>query len=59
MLKRLDVARLSPSEAHAIVHAGVAAHRSGRPRDDDETLVVAQWKPPVAASTEPAKVHGS
>lgn len=52
LLKRLDVASLSPTEVHAIVHAGIAAHRAGRPRDDDETLVIAQWRPPTAASTE-------
>jgi hypothetical protein len=30
---------------HDVVHAGVAAHRAGQPRGDDETLVVAQWLP--------------
>ena len=34
---------------------GIAAHRAGKARGDDETLVVAQWAPPHAASTEPAR----
>jgi hypothetical protein len=46
---------MSPAEIHAVVHASVGAHRAGRPRDDDETLVVARWRPSAAASTEPAK----
>jgi hypothetical protein len=31
-----------------VIYAGVAAHRAGRPRGDDETLVVAQWSPTSA-----------
>jgi serine phosphatase RsbU (regulator of sigma subunit) len=45
LLRRLERAHLSPAALHDVVHAGVAAHRAGRPRDDDETLVVAQWQP--------------
>lgn len=56
MLRRLDPTNLSPPQVHSMVHASVAAHRAGRPRGDDETLVVAQWQPPAAASTEQAKV---
>jgi serine phosphatase RsbU (regulator of sigma subunit) len=52
MLRHVDRAHLAPAAVHAMVHAGVSAHRAGRPRQDDETLVVAQWRPPVAASTE-------
>ncbi|HUJ61553.1 MAG TPA: SpoIIE family protein phosphatase [Kofleriaceae bacterium] len=55
MLRRLDRAHLSPPGVHAIVHAGVAAHRAGQPRNDDETLVVAQWQPPIAAELHPAR----
>ena len=45
MLRRLDRANVAPLAVHDLVYAGVAAHRAGRPRDDDETLVVAQWRP--------------
>jgi sigma-B regulation protein RsbU (phosphoserine phosphatase) len=55
MLRKLDPATLAPPAVHDLVFAGVAAHRAGRARADDETLVVAQWLPPVAASTEPAQ----
>ena len=55
MLRRLDRASLAPPAVHDVVHAGVAAHRAGRAREDDETLVVAQWQPAPAASTELAK----
>ena len=55
MLRRLDRAHLSPPAVHDVIHAAIAAHRAGRPRGDDETLVVAQWQPPLAASTEPAR----
>jgi serine phosphatase RsbU (regulator of sigma subunit) len=48
MLRRLDRTALAPPAVHDLVHASVAAHRSGRPRSDDETLVVAQWQPEVA-----------
>jgi serine phosphatase RsbU (regulator of sigma subunit) len=44
MLRRIDKSHLAPSAVHAMIHAGVAAHRSGKPRNDDETLVVAQWR---------------
>lgn len=43
MLRRLDRAAMTPPAVHDLVHAGVAAHRAGQPRGDDETLVVAQW----------------
>jgi sigma-B regulation protein RsbU (phosphoserine phosphatase) len=55
MLRHLDRSHLAPPAVHAVVHASVAAHRGGRPRHDDETLVVAQWAPPPAASTELAR----
>jgi serine phosphatase RsbU (regulator of sigma subunit) len=42
LLKKLDRRRLTPVEVHDLVLRGVAAHRAGRPLDDDETLVVAQ-----------------
>lgn len=42
LLKRLDRARLTPVQVHGLVQAGVAAHRAGHPRSDDETVVVAQ-----------------
>jgi serine phosphatase RsbU (regulator of sigma subunit) len=45
MLKKLDRARLSPGAVHDLVFASVAAHRGGRARGDDETLVVGQWNP--------------
>jgi len=44
MLRRLDKESLSPPAVHDLVHAGVAAHRAGKPRGDDETLIVAQWR---------------
>jgi len=59
LLRRLDRAALVPPAVHDRVHASVAAHRAGRPRADDETLVVAQWQPPVAASIEPAQRQSS
>ncbi len=55
MLRRLDRAQLTPPAVHQALYAGVAAHRGVQPRGDDETLVVAQWRPPRPASTEPAK----
>lgn len=55
MLRRLDRAHMTPPAVHDVIHAAIAAHRAGRPRGDDETLVVAQWQPPMAASTEPAR----
>ena len=55
LLRRLDRNALAPPAVHDLVHASVAAHRAGRPRNDEETLVVAQWQPPIAASVEPAK----
>ncbi|HEY0250400.1 MAG TPA: SpoIIE family protein phosphatase, partial [Kofleriaceae bacterium] len=44
LLKRLEV--VGPTNVHDLVHASVAAHRAGQPRNDDETLVVAQWRQP-------------
>jgi sigma-B regulation protein RsbU (phosphoserine phosphatase) len=44
MLRRLEAAKLAPVPVHDLIYASVAAHRSGRPRGDDETLVVAQWR---------------
>jgi serine phosphatase RsbU (regulator of sigma subunit) len=55
MLRRLDRTKLAAPAVHELLYAGVAAHRAGRPREDDETLVVAQWQPPRLSSTELAK----
>jgi serine phosphatase RsbU (regulator of sigma subunit) len=55
LLRRLDRTHLTPPAVHDVIHAAIAAHRAGRPRGDDETLVVAQWQPPLAASIEPAR----
>lgn len=55
MLRRLDRSHLTPAAVHDVVYASVAAHRSSTQRADDETLVVAQWAPPQAASTELAR----
>ncbi|MGH9884600.1 MAG: PP2C family protein-serine/threonine phosphatase, partial [bacterium] len=49
LLKSLDRPRLTPVGVHDLVHRGVAAHRAGRPPDDDETLVVAQLHATPAA----------
>jgi serine phosphatase RsbU (regulator of sigma subunit) len=43
MLRRLDPAHMTPLALHDMLYASIAAHRGGRPREDDETLVVAQW----------------
>src|SRR5262249_43321283 len=42
LLRERDRKQLTALEAHDRGHRGVAAHRAGRPRADDETLVVAQ-----------------
>ncbi len=42
LLKRLDRSRLTAAQVHKLVQSGVAAHRAGHPRSDDETVVVAQ-----------------
>jgi serine phosphatase RsbU (regulator of sigma subunit) len=42
LLKKLDRAHLAPVAVHDRVHAAVTAHRAGRARADDETLVIAQ-----------------
>ncbi|MGE5187012.1 MAG: PP2C family protein-serine/threonine phosphatase [Acidobacteriota bacterium] len=55
LLRRLDRTHLAPAAVHSVVHAGVTAHRGGRPRLDDETIVVAQWRPPAPASLEPSR----
>jgi hypothetical protein len=44
LLRRIDPA-LTAVAIHDLVHASVAAHRAGRPRSDDETLVVARVRP--------------
>jgi len=44
MLRRLDKTSLAPAAVHDVIHAGIAAHRAGKARLDDETLVVAQWR---------------
>jgi serine phosphatase RsbU (regulator of sigma subunit) len=55
MLRRLDRASLTPPAVHDVLYASIAAHRGGRARLDDETLVVAQWQPPRTSSTDLAK----
>ena len=52
LLRRIDRDHMTPSQVHELVHAAVAAHRAGRLRDDDETLVVAQLQPPSTATQE-------
>jgi sigma-B regulation protein RsbU (phosphoserine phosphatase) len=54
MLRRLDH-DMTPPAVHDVLYASIAAHRAGRPREDDETLVIAQWQPSRLSSTEPAK----
>lgn len=48
LLKKLDRGMLVALGVHDLVSAGVAAHRSGAPLVDDETLVIAQLAPPPA-----------
>jgi phosphoserine phosphatase RsbU/P len=55
MLRRLDRGKLTPAHVHDVVYASIATHRGSSPRADDETLVVAQWAPPPAASVEPSR----
>jgi sigma-B regulation protein RsbU (phosphoserine phosphatase) len=55
MLRRLDRANITPPAVHDVLYASIAAHRAGRQRGDDETLVVAQWQPPRISSTELSK----
>ena len=59
LLKKLDRRRFGPLAVHDTVQAHVAAHRGGRALDDDETLVVAQLAPPLAASLEQARASSS
>ena len=59
LLKKLERTRFGPLAVHDTVQAHVAAHRAGRPLDDDETLVVAQLTAPVAASLEQARATSS
>ncbi len=59
LLKKLDRGKLAPLAVHDLVQAGIAAHRSGRPLADDETVVVAQLRAPIVASLEPARVASS
>jgi sigma-B regulation protein RsbU (phosphoserine phosphatase) len=47
MLRKLDRGKLTAKAVHTVIHAAVAAHRSTRPRSDDETLVIAQWGAPA------------
>ena len=42
LLRGISRAHVAPTAIHDRVHAAVAAHRAGRPRNDDETLVIAQ-----------------
>ena len=50
LLRKLDRAHLAPIAVHDRVHAAVTAHRAGRARADDETLVIAQLAQPAAGS---------
>lgn len=50
MLRRLDRSHMTPPAVHQALYSSVAAHRGARPRDDDETLVVAQWEPAPEAA---------
>lgn len=50
MLRKLDKGKLQPAACHDVIHAAIAAHRSGKPRLDDETLVVAQFTQPREAA---------
>jgi sigma-B regulation protein RsbU (phosphoserine phosphatase) len=47
-LRRLDRTRLDPETVHNVIAGAAADHRSGRPHDDDLTLVVARWQPAEA-----------
>jgi sigma-B regulation protein RsbU (phosphoserine phosphatase) len=42
LLRKLERDQLAPAAVHDRVHAAIVAHRSGRPRPDDETLVIAR-----------------
>ncbi len=42
LLRSLEVARATPLAVHDLIQATLAAHRGGRPLDDDETIVTAQ-----------------
>lgn len=47
LLRRLERARLAAPTVHDAVYASISSHRAGRPRQDDQTLVVAQIITPV------------
>ena len=51
LLRKLDRAHLAPVAVHDRVHAAVTAHRAGRVRADDETLVIAQLGAPSRSAT--------
>jgi serine phosphatase RsbU (regulator of sigma subunit) len=53
LLRKLDPARLDPGSVHAAVAAAAAAHRSGRPHDDDMTLLVANIQGASASGALP------
>lgn len=59
LLKKLDRGKLAALAVHDLLQAGVAAHRAGRPLDDDETIVIAHVVPPPAGSLEPARAEAS
>jgi serine phosphatase RsbU (regulator of sigma subunit) len=59
MLRRLERASFSAPSVHNVLYASIAAHRAGRAREDDETLVVAQWQPPRVSPTELAVTSAS
>jgi serine phosphatase RsbU (regulator of sigma subunit) len=42
LLRKLEPGQLAPTAVHDRVHAAIVAHRAGRPRPDDETLVIAR-----------------
>jgi hypothetical protein len=59
LLRKLEGDQLAPAAVHDRVHAAIVAHRAGRPRPDDETLVIARvgarpvTEAPVAGSEAP------
>ncbi len=55
MLRRLERASFTAPAVHDALYASIAAHRAGRPREDDETLVVAHWQPGRVSSTDLVK----
>jgi sigma-B regulation protein RsbU (phosphoserine phosphatase) len=55
MLRRLERSSFTAPAVHNALYASIAAHRAGRTREDDETLVVAHWHPGRVSSTDLVK----